>query len=161
MALRYVRTVGAADMYRPAQRRTALAAVLEQPDGPHAALLEQGFQAASLTLGLGGDGGTTEGQVVARAVPLGVRDVQSSSAEATIAIWTMSLVGIDGAGTTRPVQQYWSTETVRLRRSDAGWRVVSSEHVDGPAPIAAAQLPAAPGALAAAAQVFREVALAG
>ena len=60
--------------------------------------------------------------IVLRSVPVGYRVERFSSAEATIAVW---YVGIVGSGATVQPQQSWRTQVVSLVWEAGAWKVSS------------------------------------
>jgi len=91
--------------------------------------------------------------IVLRATPVGYRIDHYSSAEATIAVW---YVGIVGSGATVQPQQSWRTQTVGLVWENDGWKVSTFASSLGPTPPLARPEAEAPGALFAAIPRFHE-----
>jgi hypothetical protein len=137
-AVRYVRSTGDVDMYDAGHRRTVLAGLLADPGGEHAAALDWGYETA--LQGLAQHEGY-EDDLVSRNVPVGVDVLRLDAERATVAVWTMSVSGIARPGSTLPVQQVWSTETLELRLTATGWRVLRSASEEGPVPLASPQGP--------------------
>ena len=94
---------------------------------------------------------------MARSIPVGTRTVSFDPDRAVVAVWSAGLLGVAAPRSSTPVQESWSTETVTLEWTEQGWRWVSFEHADGPAPVGSAQVPADAEAVARAARGFREV----
>jgi hypothetical protein len=82
--------------------------------------------------------------IVLRAAPVGYRIEHYSSAEASIAVW---YVGIVGSGATVQPQQSWRTQTVGLVWENDGWKVDSFASSVGPTPSLARPEAEAPGVL--------------
>jgi hypothetical protein len=91
--------------------------------------------------------------IVLRAAPVGYRIKHYSSAEATIEVW---YVGIVGSGATVQPQQSWRTQTVNLVWEHGGWKVNSFASSAGPTPALATTEAEAPGALFEAITRFHE-----
>lgn len=149
-AYRAVTVLGGASMYASRSRAQALAELIS--DEALRDRLDRGFQFASRGLALDDRGRSRAGELMARAMPAGARVLAASDDEAAVAVWTLSLLGIAGAGSPTPVQETWSTEVVQLARHDQSWRVSSLSSAPGPTPIASNQLPSAPAELAAVVQ---------
>lgn len=69
--------------------------------------------------------------IVLRSVPVGYRVERYSSAEVTIAVW---YVGIVGSGATVEPQQSWRTQVVSLIWEAGAWKVSSFASSPGPTP---------------------------
>ena len=91
--------------------------------------------------------------IVLRAAPVGYRIEHYSSAEATIAVW---YVGIVGSGATVQPQQSWRTQTIGLVWENDGWKVSTFASSLGPTPSLSAPEAEAPGALFEAIPRFHE-----
>jgi hypothetical protein len=92
--------------------------------------------------------------IVLRSVPVGYRVERYSSAEATIAVW---YVGIVGSGATVQPQQSWRTQVVSLVWEAGAWKVSSFASSSGPTPpLSAVEAAYAPGDLFAAIPRFEE-----
>ena len=88
--------------------------------------------------------------IVLRSVPVGYRVERFSSADATIAIW---YVGIVGSGATVQPQQSWRTQVVSLVWEAGAWKVSSFASSSGPTPpLSAVEAAYVPGDLFAAIQ---------
>jgi hypothetical protein len=157
-AVGFLTAYGSPAMYDE-QRRQQVVAEITDPSvrSEVQAQVDEAFGLAAQSLGLGENGQSADGQLVARTVPVGSRVVAFSPDTAVIAVWTTGLLGVAGLGSPYPVQESWSTETVTLNWTDAGWRWVSFEHADGPAPVGSAQVPADAETIARTAQQFTEV----
>jgi hypothetical protein len=83
--------------------------------------------------------------IVLRTVPVGYRVERFTTAQATVAVW---YVGIVGSGATVQPQQSWRTEVVSLVWESGAWKVSSFRSSDGPTPpLSTAEVPATPGQL--------------
>ena len=92
--------------------------------------------------------------IVLRSVPVGYRVERYSSAEATIAVW---YVGIVGSGATVQPQQSWRTQVVSLVWEAGAWKVSSFASSPGPTPpLSTGETAYAPGDLFAAIPRFEE-----
>jgi len=92
--------------------------------------------------------------IVLRSVPVGYRVERFSSAEVTIAIW---YVGIVGSGATVQPQQSWRTQVVSLVWEAGSWKVSSFASSPGPTPpLSAVETAYAPGDLFATIPRFEE-----
>jgi hypothetical protein len=157
-AVRFLTAYGSPAMY-DAERRRKVVADITSPTvrSQVQAQVDEAFGLAAQNLGLDERGRSPDGQLVARAVPVGSRVVDFTEDTAVIAVWATALLGVAGLGSPYPVQESWSTETVTLEWTESGWRWVSFQHADGPAPIGSAQVPADAETIARAAQQFAEV----
>lgn len=157
-AVRFLILYGSPAMYDAEQRRRVIAQITAP--SVRAQVHEQvssAFDLAARNLGLDDRGDSEKGQLVARTIPVGARVVTYTPDRAVVSVWTTGLLGVAGLGSSNPVQEVWSTETVTLDWTTGGWRWVSFEHEDGPAPIGSAQVPADADAIARAARDFAEV----
>jgi hypothetical protein len=113
---------------------------------------------ALLTKGLGvADGGTTDGTVLLRAVPVGWRLKEYTGDRATVAIWVTSVLGaLGGPPNGVPVREAWGTTTVELRWVEGDWKQLRATNTDGPVPIADSATPTAASQLIPEAQQFKE-----
>jgi hypothetical protein len=113
---------------------------------------------ALLTKGLGvADGGSTDGTVLLRAVPVGWRLKQYTGDRATVAIWVTSVLGaLGGPPNGVPVREAWGTTTVELRWVEGDWKQLRATNTDGPVPIADSATPTAASQLIPEAQQFKE-----
>lgn len=139
-----VRRLGSRDMYDERSRLDLLAASLSPA---LFASTERAYLLVGETLGLRADGTSGDGALVARLVPVGHRVLQRRPDEVVVAVWTVGLLGVAGPTSPKPVQATWSTETLTMRRQAGRWVCTRLVHEDGPAPVAGAQVPAAPSLL--------------
>lgn len=155
-ALAHVRLLGSPAMFDSERREVLLA----RAGVPREARkdFEDGYRLAADALGLGQNGAPVEGELVARTVPVGHRVSNYDGRQAVVQIWTVGLLGVAGATSTLPVQASWSTETITLEWQPEGWRWISLQHQEGPAPVGSAQVPAPPDLLLRHVEEFAEVA---
>lgn len=157
-AVGFLTAYGSPAMYDDQQRRQVVADITDPSVRSQVqAQVDEAFGLAAQSLGLDESGQSADGQLVARTIPVGSRVVAFSPDTAVIAVWATGLLGVAGLASPYPVQESWSTETVTLDWTDAGWRWVSFEHADGPAPVGSAQVPADAETIAGTAQQFTEV----
>ncbi|MEV8589523.1 hypothetical protein [Streptomyces sp. NPDC051180] len=72
---------------------------------------------------------------VSRTVPVGAKVLDYTETSATVEVWCTGLVGLAGAGSTRPVTSTWFTITEKLTWVGGDWRVQSSSQKEGPTPV--------------------------
>ncbi|MGW2866372.1 hypothetical protein [Streptomyces sp. NPDC001205] len=99
--------------------------------------LDQAYTASFYkNVGLNDDGSTPPGLTfVSRTIPVGTKVTQQDGATATVEVWCTGLVGLAGAGSTKPVTQTWFTLTEKLKWIGADWKVASSSQAEGPTPV--------------------------
>lgn len=103
--------------------------------------LDTAYSQVDSSLGLSADGVPPAGQTfVQRSAPVGVTLVKSSSDSATVSVWTVTLSGLAGQGSTHPVVENWSTITVTVRWTGGDWKWVSFASADGPVPTGGQQV---------------------
>ena len=147
--------LGSELMYGPA-RSAVLDAVADPAARP--ALQQQAdaaYEAGRAAFGLDTAGLSTQDGLtfVARRFPAGAHVVGWTPDSAVVQLWDDELIGTAGAGSTLPVRQGWTTDTVTLRWTGAQWRYISEAGVAGPVPVAT-QAPSDSVSLAAAAAMF-------
>uniref|UniRef100_A0AAU2V5S3 Integral membrane protein n=1 Tax=Streptomyces sp. NBC_00003 TaxID=2903608 RepID=A0AAU2V5S3_9ACTN len=87
-------------------------------------------------VGLNDDGSTPSGLTfVSRTVPVGTKVTQQDGASASVEVWCTGLVGLAGAGSTKPVTQTWFTITEKLKWVGGDWKIESSSQTEGPTPV--------------------------
>ena len=119
-----------------------------------AQLIEAFSQASAQTRAMLGVDTIPRPVIVLRSVPVGYRVERYSSAEATIAVW---YVGIVGSGATVQPQQSWRTQVVSLVWEAGAWKVSSFASSPGPTPpLSTVETTYAPGDLFAAIPRFEE-----
>ncbi|MFF5451473.1 hypothetical protein ACFY40_09570 [Streptomyces sp. NPDC012950] len=88
------------------------------------------------SIGLEADGTAPSGLTfVSRTVPVGAKVRDYTGTSATVDVWCTGLVGLAGAGSTRPVTSTWFTLTEKLTWVGGDWRVESSTQTEGPTPV--------------------------
>ena len=98
--------------------------------------LDQAFAAAARGYGLDANGNPPAGQtLVYRGVPAGVRVDSYTNNKAVVSVWTCTIDGIGGTGSTNPVSDTWSTLTVTLTWAQGDWRWNDFASSDGPTPV--------------------------
>jgi len=159
-ATNYAIAYGGPAMFVPAQRR----AIVDATTDPAVWATQQAQQAALYSatadkFGLDQQGRPTAPGVefVARELPVGARLVAytaDAADTAVVAVWEDGLVGLAGAGTTRPVQEGWGTTTVTLRWAAGDWKWTAGSFTPGPTPITGVQTPSDPQSIADAVEQF-------
>lgn len=144
-AANYAVALGSTDMFDADHRHRIVSSIYDP--GVSAALqasLDRAYSGAALTsLGLTADGTAPAGLTfVSRTVPIGTKvtadTAGSASADArTVEVWCTDLVGLAGAGSTKPVSTAWFTITEKLVWSGGDWKIRSSTQKEGPAPVTA------------------------
>ncbi|PWG09453.1 hypothetical protein DF268_32575 [Streptomyces sp. V2] len=86
--------------------------------------------------GLDANGNAPQGSTfVSRTVPIGTTVSAYADTTATVAVWSMGLIGMSGTNSTDPVSSSWSTWTFTFRWTDGDWKVASQSQTSGPAPV--------------------------
>jgi hypothetical protein len=142
-AANYVSAYGSASMVHADARHQLVNAIADPAiAGTLQTQLDATFTAANTSFGLSADGTAPAGQTfVARAAPIGVTLINDTGNNATVAVWTVSLSGLAGSGSTHPVTEAWSTITVTLHWTEGDWKWVSFTSADGPVPTSGQQIP--------------------
>lgn len=138
-------------LLEPSRLRQVVAGIAA--NGSRTQLIEAFEEASAQTRAKLGADTVPRPVIVLRATPVGYRIEHYSSAEATIAVW---YVGIVGSGATVQPQQSWRTQTVTLVWENGGWKVTTFASSRGPTPSLAAPEAEAPGALFEAIPRFHE-----
>ncbi|MFD9242401.1 hypothetical protein ACFV0D_10815 [Streptomyces sp. NPDC059556] len=87
-------------------------------------------------IGLDANGAAPTGLTfVSRTVPVGAKVRDFTETSATVDVWCTGLVGLAGAGSTKPVTSTWFTLTQKLTWVDGDWRIASSTQSEGPTPV--------------------------
>lgn len=148
-AANYVAAYGSATMVHASARHKLVAAIADPAIASTLqSQLDATFTAANTSFGLSADGTAPAGQTfVARAAPIGVTLVNDTGNSATVAVWTVSVSGLAGPGSTHPVTEVWSTITVTLHWTQGDWKWVSFTSSDGPVPTSGQQIPSTAQAL--------------
>lgn len=158
-AANYLAVYGSEAMFSPTARAEIVRAMVARTD--QEALtdqLDQSFGLAGQAYGLDSAGLPVKGlDLVARTVPVGVTVQSYGSARAVVEVWAVSIVGLAGEGSTRPISEAWNTATVTLRWADGDWKWASLSQRDGPTPVSGLQPPSPAGQLADALLRFEEL----
>ncbi|WP_406060475.1 hypothetical protein OG462_23665 [Streptomyces sp. NBC_01077] len=99
--------------------------------------LDASYSADFLTsIGLDANGSAPSGLTfVSRTVPVGAKVRDYTDTSATVDVWCTGLVGLAGAGSTKPVTSTWFTLTQKLTWVGGDWRITSSTQTEGPTPV--------------------------
>ncbi|OPC81758.1 hypothetical protein B4N89_13145 [Embleya scabrispora] len=142
-AANFVVAYGSARMFR-AQPRTAIITTITDPavrDGL-LARADQAFRAQTTVFGLQPDGTAPKGRAfVCRAVPMGTKSIAYTPASATVEVWSVGVVGLAGADSTKPVAEAWNTTTMRLSWVNGDWKLTEFSQKEGPTPVSGLQDP--------------------
>jgi len=140
-ASNYVAAYVSEAMVHTSQRHAMIQAIADPAIAPHLqSELDTAFGAAARGYGLDANGNPPAGQtLVYRGVPAGVRVDSYTSTKAVVDVWTCTIDGIAGNGSTFPVSSTWSTLTLTLTWVDNDWRWNDFGQVDGPTPVGGTQ----------------------
>jgi len=141
-AANYVVAYSSSAMINPTERHKLIDAIADPVIASDLQTqLDTAYTQVDNSLGLSADGVPPSGQTfVQRSAPVGVTLVKSSSNDATVSVWTVTLSGLAGQGSTHPVVENWSTITVTLRWTGGDWKWVSFASADGPVPTSGQQV---------------------
>jgi hypothetical protein len=141
-AANYVVAYSSSAMINPTERHKLIDAIADPAIASDLQTqLDTAYTQVDNSLGLSADGVPPSGQTfVQRSAPVGVTLVKSSSNDATVSVWTVTLSGLAGQGSTHPVVENWSTITVTLRWIGGDWKWVSFASTDGPVPTSGQQV---------------------
>ncbi|WP_042373302.1 hypothetical protein [Streptacidiphilus neutrinimicus] len=139
-AANYSVALGSSDMYATQSRHAIVSAIV---DASASTALNSRFDASfdaqasrfGLTQGKAPSGLT----FVSRAIPVGTKPDSYTSDAATVEVWSTSIGGLAGQGSTQPITEFWYTLTLKLHWSGSDWKVVDFSQVDGPTPIGGSQ----------------------
>jgi hypothetical protein len=102
--------------------------------------LDDAFGHILSAYGLDAQGNPPKGQTfVYRNVPIGVSVQSYSSTKAVVAVWNTTINGIAGQGSTQPITQAWSTESLTLTWVNNDWRLNDFSQAPGPTPVSTQQ----------------------
>ncbi|WP_069816865.1 hypothetical protein [Streptomyces sp. TP-A0874] len=88
------------------------------------------------SIGLNADGSAPDGMTfISRTIPVGTKIADYGQETATVEVWSTSLFGLAGEGSTKPVADDWFTITITLKWSENDWRIESHSQKSGPAPV--------------------------
>ncbi|HKA67904.1 MAG TPA: hypothetical protein VKG85_02175 [Actinomycetes bacterium] len=158
-AANYLAAYGSESMFSPTARAEILEAIVARADQKElTGALAQSFGLAGQAYGLDSAGLPAKGlDLVARTVPVGITVKSYSPAEAVVDVWAVSIIGLAGETSTRPISEAWNTATVTLRWADGDWKWASVSQRDGPTPVSGLQPPSSAGQLAEALLRFQEL----
>lgn len=143
-----------------AQPRAAIITTITAPS-VRAGLLsaaDRVFRTQTGTFGLQADGTAPKGMTfVCRAVPMGTKPTAYDRTSATVEVWSVGVVGLAGAGSTKPVGEAWNTTTMRLSWTDGDWKMVGFDQHEGPTPVSGLQVPSGAEEIAKADREFGEM----
>ncbi|MFF5922870.1 hypothetical protein ACFY8C_31835 [Streptomyces flavochromogenes] len=137
-ATNYAVALGSAEMFQDGPRE-ALVRATHDPAVADDLLkrLDISYSAEFLTgIGLDANGDAPAGLTfVSRTVPVGAKVRDYTDTSTTVDVWCTGLVGLAGAGSTKPVTSTWFTLTQKLTWVDGDWRITSSTQSEGPTPV--------------------------
>ena len=148
-AVNYAVALGSADMYADASRHTLVATVAD-PAAAKSLLARFDPSYTSLAIKLGLKNGQAQNGLtfISRTVPVGTKTDSYTSDQAKVDVWSDSIGGLAGQGSTNPVTEYWSTLTLTLHWVGGDWKVSDFSQADGPAPISGSQTASSADAIA-------------
>ena len=138
-AVNYSVALGSSQMYATASRH----AILQTITDPTAlasmqSRLDSSFTAQGNKLGLRLGEAPKGLSFVSRAIPVGTK-VDTYASQAVVEVWSDSLFGLAGQGSTYPVTESWYTLTVTLNWANGDWKLSDFEQSEGPTPISGNQ----------------------
>ncbi|MFE5911631.1 hypothetical protein ACFQ6B_21485 [Streptomyces wedmorensis] len=137
-ATNYAVALGSAEMFQDGPREEIVRAI-HDPAVVNDLLtrLDASYSAGLMAdIGLDQNGSAPSGMTfVSRTIPVGARVLDYTETSATVEVWCTGLVGLAGAGSTRPVTSTWFTITEKLAWVGGDWRVRSSSQTEGPTPV--------------------------
>jgi hypothetical protein len=155
-ASNYVAAYVSEPMIHTNQRHAMIEAIADPAIAPHLqSELDTAFGAAARGYGLDANGNPPAGQtLVYRGVPAGVRVDSYTNTKAVVDVWTCTIDGIAGNGSTYPVSATWSTLSITLTWVNNDWRWNDFGQADGPTPVGGTQQASSATDLQKAAQQF-------
>jgi hypothetical protein len=155
-AANYAIAYGSSAMFHTDKRHAIVDAIADPAVKPALqAQLDQSFTAVMARFGLDTTGNPPQGETfVDRTVPVGVHLLTYTTTEAQVAVWSVGVVGLAGAGSTLPVTEAWSTATITLHWTNGDWKWVAFTQTDGPTPVGGVQTPSNAGDIADAVKDF-------
>ncbi|MEY9858957.1 hypothetical protein ABH935_004584 [Catenulispora sp. GAS73] len=140
-ASNYVAAYVSEAMVHTNQRHAMIQAIADPAIAPHLQTeLDAAFGAAARGYGLDANGNPPAGQtLVYRGVPAGVRVDSYTNTKAVVDVWTCTIDGIAGNGSTYPVSATWTTLTITLTWVNNDWRWNDFAQIDGPTPVGGTQ----------------------
>jgi hypothetical protein len=153
-AVNYSVALGSSGMYTDATRHQIVQTVTDPAvTASLQATMDASFTVAAKNLDLSNGVAPAGLTFVSRPVPVGSKLDAFTPADATVEVWTNSLIGLAGTGSTTPVTSFWYTLTVRLHWV-GDWKVASFSQTDGPVPVSGNQTVSTPGAISGAVNQF-------
>src|SRR5262249_28904288 len=150
---------GSSAMFRPTARQALIAAITAPAN--RAGLLaraDAAFGAQTSVFGLDAEGNPPQGLTfVCRALPVGTKSLAYTPDSATVEVWGAGLVGLAGAGSTKPVSEAWTTTTMNLSWTDGDWKLVEFSQKEGPTPVSGLQTASGADEIAQAVRDFEEL----
>ncbi|WTW96496.1 hypothetical protein OG216_25385 [Streptomycetaceae bacterium NBC_01309] len=140
-AANYSTAYGSSAMFKPTSRRAVISA-LAAPTARNGLLAraDSAFAAQNTLFGLDAEGNAPKGLTfVCRALPVGTKVAAYTPDSATVEVWGAGLIGLAGAGSTKPVTEAWTTTTMRLSWADGDWKLVDFSQKEGPTPVSGLQ----------------------
>src|SRR4029450_8960026 len=123
-AANYVSAYGSEAMFSPTARAEIVKAIVARADQKKlTGALDQSFGLAGQAYGLDSAGLPAKGlDLVARSVPVGVTVKSYSPTQAVVDVWAVSIIGLAGETSTRPISEAWNTAKVTLRWAEGEWK---------------------------------------
>ncbi|MEZ0094561.1 hypothetical protein [Streptacidiphilus sp. EB129] len=139
-AVNYAVALGSSDMYTESSRHSIVTTVAD-PSSLTKLLgrFDPSYTALASKLGLKNGQGPDGTTFVSRTIPVGTKSDAYTSDQATVQVWSNSIGGLAGQGSTSPVTEYWSTLTLTLQWVNSDWKVTDFAQVDGPTPVSGNQ----------------------
>ncbi|MDV9190049.1 hypothetical protein R6L23_17845 [Streptomyces sp. SR27] len=137
-ATNYAVALGSAEMFTTAGRNEIVRATHDPAvTDDLVKRLDASYTAGFLTgIGLEANGTAPSGLTfVSRTIPVGAKVRDYTDTSATVDVWCTGLVGLAGAGSTKPVTSTWFTLTQKLTWVGGDWRISSSSQTEGPTPV--------------------------
>ncbi|MGP3953124.1 hypothetical protein [Streptomyces sp. 7N604] len=137
-AANYAVALGGDGMFST-ERRHEIVAAIATPSGRDA--MQRDMDKAygrdlAKSVGLNADGSAPKGMTfVNRTIPVGTKVTKYSEESASVEVWSTSLFGLAGEGSTKPVSDDWFTITFNLAWTGNDWKVESHSQKSGPAPV--------------------------
>ena len=137
-AANYAVALGSDLMFNSEKRHEVIAAITT--DSARDAMqrgMDKAYSAKFLqSVGLNPDGSAPKDLTfVNRTIPVGTKLKDYGSESSTVEVWSTSLFGLAGEGSTRPVSDGWFTITINLAWTGKDWKVESHSQKSGPAPV--------------------------
>jgi hypothetical protein len=154
-AANYSVALGSSEMYATASRHAIVSTIVD-PSAVDSlnSRFDTSFSAQAGRLGLTNGKASNGLTFVARAIPVGSKTDSYGPDAATVEVWSTSIGGIAGQGSTQPVTEYWYTLTLKLKWQNDDWKIIDFTQVDGPTPIGGAQTVSSYGAMSNAVNQF-------